>query len=159
MHIKGIAEIEGLNMNLSNLVQLGSKRKSKRVGRGYSSGKGGHTTGKGAKGQNSRAGHKFAVGFEGGQVPLYKRMPQLGGFRSPRPRLISSVGLSAFSSFKAGTEVTPLDLVKVGVLKNLPKNGVKVLNSGSLDKKLTFKGFIFSKTAQASAEKAGAIIA
>jgi large subunit ribosomal protein L15 len=79
-------------MNLSNLTRHdGIKRKGKRLGRGIGSGKGGHTVGRGTKGQKARRGSKFTVGFEGGQVPLYKRLPQLGGFKNSRSKQIGTV--------------------------------------------------------------------
>ncbi len=138
-------------MELSKLLK-GNKKKSKRLGRGYGSGKGGHTVGRGAKGQKAR--NKVPAGFEGGQTPLYKRVPQWGGFRSPWAKGIVGVSLSRFNVFRAGSTVTPEDLVEKGMLKKLPKRGVKVLGTGDIKKSLTFSGFAFSESAKKKIEKA-----
>lgn len=143
-------------MDLSNLIKTKQKNKKKRLGRGIGSGKGGHTVGRGTKGQKSREGKKLFVGFEGGQVPLYKRLPQLGGFKSPRKNL--SIKLNDLNVFKEGTEVTPELLVREGVFKKIPAQGVKIIGGGSLKKKLILKGFTFSKGAREEAEKTGSTI-
>ncbi len=146
-------------MNLSNTMKIkGIKRNSKRVGRGIGSGKGGHTVGKGTKGQKARKGHKFTLGFEGGQVPLYKRLPQLGGFRSFSAKDIAIVNLDTLNVFEEGTEVNINLLLKKGILHKTPKDGVKILGRGNLEKKLTLKGFLFSENAREKAEKSGAKI-
>ena len=146
-------------MKLSGITKIsGLKGKAKRIGRGIGSGKGGHTVGRGHKGQNARKGHKFGLGFEGGQVPLYKRLPQLGGFRSFNAKDVVAVSLSAFNKLKDATEVTPKVLLEKRIIKRLPKNGVKVLANGTLKKKLTFKGFLFSQAAKTLVEKAGSKI-
>lgn len=139
-------------MHLHKLVRIkGNKRKAKRLGRGYSSGRGGHTTIRGAKGQKARG--KVSQGFEGGQTPLYKRLPRFGGFRNPTKRHVASVSLFKFNGFKAGTTVTPKHLIEKGILKKIPFGGVKILKKGSLKKKLTFEGFIFSEGARKAVEK------
>lgn len=133
---------------LSNLTsQDGARSKSKRLGRGRGSGKGDHTVGFGSKGQKSRGRGKVALGFEGGQVPLYKRMPQIGGF-SARTKTVAVVNLAVFNRFKAATKVTPAMLVEEGIIKRVPKHGVKILGVGKLEKKITFEGFSFSKVAE-----------
>jgi large subunit ribosomal protein L15 len=144
-------------MNLFNIIKvLGNKRKSKRVGRGYGSGKGGHTSGKGAKGQKARSGNKHLVGFEGGQVPLYKRLPQMGGFKNPNSKNVVSVNLKDLNAFRTGAKVTPQDLVGKKIIRELPRKAfVKILGDGTLEKKLTLKGFLYSKTAKEALEKAG----
>lgn len=146
-------------MNLSGLIKnKGIKRKSKRLGRGIGSGKGGHTVGRGTKGQKARRGHKFTVGFEGGQVPLYKRLPQLGGFNNKRSKKIGVVNLTIFNKFENGAKVMPESLVDLGVFKNLPKDGIKILAGGKLEKKLIISGFLYSKSAKGKIEKSGSEI-
>jgi large subunit ribosomal protein L15 len=146
-------------MDLSNLLKLqGNSHKKKRVGRGIGSGKGGHTSGRGQKGQKAREGHKFSIGYEGGQTPLYKRLPQIGGFRSPTSKFITAIRLSALNSFEDGAKVTPEALVEAGVAKRISKYGVKLLASGELTKKLTLKGFKYSEQAKKLIEKSGSKI-
>jgi len=141
-------------MKLDKLTGVkGTSKKSKRLGRGYASGRGGHTVGRGSKGQKARS--KVPSGFEGGQIPLYKRLPQLGGFRNPTKKDIIAISLSKLNLFKAGSVVTPEKLVEKGIIKRVPKHGVKVLNKGTLGKKLTLKGFTASKEAAKIIEKSG----
>jgi large subunit ribosomal protein L15 len=146
-------------MDLSNLKkQKGRKKAAKRVGRGCGSGKGMHTVGKGKKGQLSRSGGKVPVGFEGGQVPIYKRLPQIGGFRNPRSRKISTVSLEVFNTFRKGSTVTPEKLVEEGIVKSVPRHGVKILANGELKKELKFEGFLMSQGAQSKIEESGSEI-
>jgi len=135
--------------------QQGIQKPSKRIGRGCGSGKGMHTVGRGQKGQLSRSGGKVSVGFEGGQEPLYKKLPHIGGFTNPRSKEIKSVSLSAFNSFRKGSIVKPADLVKVGIFKKLPKHGVKILSNGDLKKELKFQGFLMSKSVVDKIKKSG----
>jgi large subunit ribosomal protein L15 len=144
-------------MELHNLIKT-KKRDKKRLGRGIGSGKGGHTAGRGSKGQKARTGYNLPRGFEGGQVPLWKKIPQIGGFKSLRAKRIISVSLSKFNLFKDGNIVTPQNLIEAGVFKKLNKSKVKVLDYGKLEKKVEFKGFLFSKSAKEKLEKAGAKI-
>ena len=149
-------------MELSKIERLNGKiRKSKRVGRGVGSGKGGHTVGKGQKGQKARSGAKPWVGFEGGQVPLYKRLPQLGGFTRHYVPKVYVVRLDVFNAFDDNEEVTPVSLVERRILRGLTKKSfvVKILGAGKLDKKLTFKGFDYSESSKESIEKSGSKIA
>lgn len=146
-------------MNLSRLIKnKGIRRKGKRLGRGIGSGKGGHTVGRGTKGQKARRGHKFSVGFEGGQVPLYKRLPQIGGFNNKRSKEIGIINLGVLNRFENGVKVTPSSLVDLGVFKKLPKDGVKILAGGKLEKKLNLTGFLFSEKAKGKIEKSGSEI-
>jgi large subunit ribosomal protein L15 len=149
-------------MELDKLAKLKSKnKKKKRVGRGYGSGKGGHTTGLGTKGQKARGSGKIPTGFEGGQVPLYKRIPQIGGFSNPTAKDIVAINirdLASLEGLKDGSELTPRDLVEKGLIKRLPKGGVKILSAGDLDVKLILKGFLFSKAAKKKLEKSGSKI-
>jgi large subunit ribosomal protein L15 len=146
-------------MDLSKLEkQKGVCHKAKRVGRGQGSGKGDHTVGKGMKGQLSRSGGKPPFGFEGGQVPLHKRLPHIGGFKNPNARKIESVSLDAFNVFRKGSLVTPNDLLEKGIIRKLPKHGVKILGSGELKKELKFEGFLMSKSAKKKIEESGSEI-
>ena len=145
-------------MELSNLEKVNNKRKSKRVGRGRGSGKGGHTVGKATKGQKARRASKFKLGFEGGQSPLYKKLPQIGGFRNPVGKEVGIIDLDILNNFKNETEVTPELLIKEGILRKIPAGGVKILSNGELTKKLTLKGFKYSGEAKLKIEKSGSKI-
>ena len=145
-------------MDLSNLKATVEKKSAKRVGRGYGSGKGGHTSGRGTKGQNARKGHKFGLGFEGGQVPLFKRLPQLGGFKNHNSKVVLTVYTSDLNKFKGGEELTPKVLMEKGIISYIPRYGVKILKGGELKKKLVLKGFAFSKGAREEVEKSGSSI-
>jgi large subunit ribosomal protein L15 len=148
-------------MELNEIVKIeGNKRASKRVGRGIGSGKGGHTTGKGAKGQKARKGRKPWAGFEGGQVPLFKRMPKIGGFNNKKNAVkVIDVSLFKLNAFEDGAEVTPAMLVKAGIIKILPTRcEIKILGNGDITKKLTLVGFLYSESAKAKLEKAGSTI-
>lgn len=142
-------------MDLFNLYKLlGNSKKKKRVGRGAGSGKGFHTTGKGTKGQKARTGHSLPYGFEGGQVPLYKKLPQVVGFKNPRRKEIFNVALSYFNKFEDGQVITP-DMLYKSKYKANPRHGVKILANGELEKKLTFSKFLISEAAKQKIEKAG----
>ena len=137
-------------LSLSNLKKI-KRRKAKRVGRGYGSGKGGHTVGRGAKGQKARG--KVPAKFEGGQLPLIKRLPHKRGFKNPFSKRPLVLNVSFFERFKGGSEISPKSLVKNGFLKKVPKDGIKVLGMGKLSKKLNFKGFLYSKSAKKKIEE------
>ncbi len=144
-------------MNLGELQKVNSGQK-KRRGRGYGSGKGGHTVGFGVKGQKSRGRGKVPLGFEGGQVPLYKKMPKISHFKGIKKRGSVAVSLVSFNVFKDGSKVTPEKLVEEGILVKLPRSGVKILANGELHKKLDFEGFLISNGAKDKIEKAGSKI-
>jgi large subunit ribosomal protein L15 len=131
----------------------GAKKDRKRVGRGDGSGKGTYS-GRGSKGQKSRAGYKMRPGFEGGQLPLIKRLPRKRGFTNPFKTEYSLVNLAQLAAFEAGSEVTPQRLVETGVIKSL-KKPVKVLAGGELEIALTVKANKFSAAAKAKIEAAG----
>jgi large subunit ribosomal protein L15 len=144
-------------MELHNLTKsTGTYKTSKRRGRGIGSGKGGHTTGRGAKGQKARTGYNLPTGFEGGQVPLFRRLPRMGGFKSKKADRIVAVSLGSLNKFEDGARAIPQDLVKFEILSSL-KHGVavKILGTGKLEKKLDLTGFLFSKSASEMLEKAG----
>ena len=130
-----------------------SKRERKRVGRGDGSGHGTYA-GRGGKGQTARAGFKMPPGFEGGQTPLWKRIPKRG-FKNPTRRQYAYVNLDAIAEkFEDGAEVTPERLLERGLIKEI-KDGVKVLGKGKCTKALTIKAHSFSKKAIRKIEEAG----
>ncbi|SEM76317.1 LSU ribosomal protein L15P [Ligilactobacillus sp. WC1T17] len=128
----------------------GSRQVRNRVGRGTSSGNG-KTAGRGQKGQKARS--KVRVGFEGGQMPLFRRMPKRG-FKNINRKDYAIVNLETLNKFEDGTEVTPALLVETRVVKD-EKDGIKVLGNGELTKKLTVKANKFSASAKAAIEAAG----
>ncbi|GGE20813.1 50S ribosomal protein L15 [Marinithermofilum abyssi] len=130
----------------------GSRKKRNRVGRGMASGNG-KTSGRGHKGQKARSGGGVRPGFEGGQNPLYRRLPKRG-FTNPNRKEYAIVNLDTLNRFEEGTVVTPELLVKTGVIKNL-KDGLKVLANGDVNVKLTVKAHKFSSAAQEKIANAG----
>ncbi|HEX7056223.1 MAG TPA: 50S ribosomal protein L15 [Bacilli bacterium] len=130
----------------------GSRHAKKRIGRGIGSGTG-KTAGKGNKGQNARSGGGVRPGFEGGQNPLYRRLPKRG-FTNIHRKEYAVVNLQQLNRFAADTEVTPELLLESGVVKN-PKDGIKILGNGELNVKLTVKANKFSQSAAEKIEAAG----
>ena len=130
----------------------GSKFSAKRVGRGIGSGNG-KTSGKGHKGQNARSGGGVRPGFEGGQMPLYRRLPKRG-FTNIFAKQYVSVNVEVLDRFEDGSEVTPEILKNAGVISKT-LDGVKFLGRGEVTKKLTVKAAKFSETAKEKIEKAG----
>lgn len=130
----------------------GSRHVRNRVGRGTSSGNG-KTAGRGQKGQKARSGGGVRLGFEGGQTPLFRRLPKRG-FTNMNRKEYAVVNLDALNRFEDGTEVTPALLVEAGIVKK-EKSGVKILATGEITKKLTVKAAKFSKAAQEAIEAAG----
>lgn len=128
----------------------GSRSKRLRKGRGLSSGHG-FTSGRGTKGQKAHG--KTRLGFEGGQMPLYRQIPKRG-FTNINRKEYAIVNLASLNKFDDGTEVTPQLLMESGLVKNL-KSGIKVLGSGKLEKKLTVKANKFSASAVFAIEAAG----
>lgn len=131
----------------------GSKSSRKRVGRGTGSGHG-KTSGRGHKGQNARSGGGVRPGFEGGQNPLYRRLPKRGFNNDRFATVYAIVNLEQLNKFADGTEVTPELLLAEGVLKN-PKDGIKILGDGELSVKLTVKAHKFSQSAADKIQAAG----
>ena len=125
----------------------------KRVGRGPGSGLG-KTSGRGQKGQNARSGGGVRPGFEGGQLPLFRRLPKRGFSNAKFKTVYAVINLSDLNKFEDGAIVTPEILKEMGILKN-QLDGVKVLGNGKLEKKLTVKAHRFSKVAQEAIEKMG----
>ena len=143
-------------MELSNLRPAeGSKHSDNfRRGRGHGSGNG-KTAGKGHKGQKARSGGGVRAGFEGGQMPLYRRLPKRG-FTCRNSKTIIGINVSALERFEADIVVTVETLIEAGIVKN-PRDGVKILGNGELSKKLTVKVNAFSEGAKAKIEAAGGI--
>ncbi|KUK76999.1 MAG: 50S ribosomal protein L15 [candidate division WS6 bacterium 34_10] len=134
------------------------KKKAKRLGRGYGSGVGGHTVGRGTKGQKSRAGHKSLVGFEGGQTPFFRRMPKYPGFKPLNKTTNVAVNLDVISSnYKSGEKVS-LESLKTKGLIGKKVEDVKILGNGEIKKKVTIEGLQMSKNAQEKIIKAGGSI-
>lgn len=130
----------------------GSKKDVKRVGRGHGSGWG-KTSGKGHKGQNARSGGGVRPGFEGGQMPLARRIPKRG-FNNIFATKMAAVNVSSLEMFKDGTEVDAELLLASGLVKNID-NGVKILGNGEITKNLIVKADAFSASAKEKIEKAG----
>ncbi|WP_170005928.1 50S ribosomal protein L15 [Bacillus fonticola] len=130
----------------------GSRKSRKRVGRGIATGNG-KTAGKGHKGQNARSGGGVRPGFEGGQMPLFQRLPKRG-FTNINRKEYAVVNLKTLNRFEDGTEVTPELLVETGVIKNV-KAGIKILAAGTIEKKLTVKAHKFSDAAKQAIEANG----
>lgn len=130
----------------------GSRKVRNRVGRGTSSGNG-KTSGRGQKGQKSRSGGGVRLGFEGGQTPLFRRLPKRG-FTNINRKDYAVINLDVLNRFEDGTEVTPTTLIEAGIVKN-EKSGIKVLGNGELTKKLTVKAAKFSESAKTAIEAAG----
>ena len=131
----------------------GSHRHRRRVGRGYGSGRG-KTSGAGTKGQKARSGGNVPPYFEGGQLPLVRKLPYRRGFTNPFRVEYEVVNVGQLERLEAGSEVTPETLRAAGLIgkKSLP---VKVLGAGSLSKKLTVQAHAFSGSARAAVEAAG----
>ena len=139
-------------MNLSSLKGAeGSTQGNFRKGRGHGSGNG-KTAGKGHKGQRARSG-PTRPGFEGGQMPLYRRIPKRG-FTNRNSLEIIGINISALEVFENDTEVTVATLIEAGIVKN-PRDGVKILGNGDLTKKLVVKANAFSEGAKAKIEALG----
>jgi len=130
----------------------GSRHSRKRIGRGTGSGHG-KTAGKGNKGQNARSGGGVRPGFEGGQIPLFQRLPKRG-FQNINRKEYAIVNLCDLNVFDNGTVVTPDLLIDAKIIKDI-KSGVKILGCGTLEKKLTIKAHKFSASASEEIKKAG----
>jgi len=131
----------------------GAKKNHKRVGRGDGSGHGTYS-GRGCKGQKSRSGFKTKPGFEGGQLPLVKRLPQKRGFTNIFRIEYSAVNTGNLNTFASGSKVTPQSLVAAGLIKSL-RTPVKILAGGNINHPLSVKAHKFSAAARAKIEAAG----
>ena len=140
-------------MKLNELSPAPGARKVRfRVGRGLGSGNG-KTSGKGQKGQKSRSGGGVRTGFEGGQMPIYRRLPKRG-FKNIFANVYAEVNVETLNRFEDGTTVDAVALVEAGILKNV-HDGVRILGNGELTKKLTVVANGFTKTAEEKITAAG----
>lgn len=143
-------------MKLHELQQTeGSRKVRNRVGRGSSSGNG-KTSGRGHKGQKARSGGGVRLGFEGGQQPLFRRIPKRG-FTNINRKEYAIINLDDLNVFEDGAVVTAADLIEAGLVKK-EKSGIKVLGNGELERKLTVKAAKFSASAKEAIETAGGSI-
>ena len=132
---------------------LGSTKAPKRKGRGTATGQG-KTSGRGQKGQWSRSGGGVRVGFEGGQMPLARRLPKRG-FTNIFKKIYSEVNVETLNKFEAGTVINAEMLKKAGTISKIEKDGLKILGNGALDKALTVQAAKFTASAKEKIEKAG----
>ena len=140
-------------MKLNQLTATpGATKERKRIGRGHGAGTG-KTAGKGHKGQKALAGHGMRPGFEGGQMPLQRRIPKRG-FNNIFAKDIVSVNVGSLNGFEDGAAVDAAALMEAGIIKKCG-DGVKILANGELTKKLTVKASAFSEAAKAKIEAAG----
>ncbi|MDD3631150.1 MAG: 50S ribosomal protein L15 [Atribacterota bacterium] len=140
-------------MEINNLKpSSGSLKSKKRVGRGDSSGHG-NTAGRGTKGQRSRSGSKIGAYFEGGQMPLSRRVPKRG-FRSVFRKRYAIINVEQLNRFNDGETITPERLIEDGMIKKI-MNGLKILSKGEINKKINVKAHKFSKEAINKIESAG----
>jgi len=130
----------------------GSTKAPKRIGRGQGTGQG-TTAGRGMNGQNSRSGGGVRLGFEGGQMPLYRRIPKRG-FNNINKKIFAEINVKDLNRFEDGTVVDQDLLLESGMVKQI-KDGVKILGNGEIEKKLTVKAEKFTKSAAEKIEKAG----
>jgi len=140
-------------VKLCDLKSPESIKKRKRVGRGNSSGHG-TTSGRGTKGQLSQSGGKTRIGFEGGQMPLQRRLPHLKGFKNTRKKINNVINVWQLENFKDDS-IVDYDFLKKNGLIMKKSNPVKILGNGKLTKKITVKANYFSRSAAAKIEKAG----
>jgi len=146
-------------MYLENIPKRTKRTMSgKRLGRGYGSGVGGHTSTRGSKGQKSRAGHKSLVFFEGGNVPFFRRMPKFNGFNKPNKINATAINLDVLEmNFKDG-DVVSMDSLKKKALIAQRATSVKILSDGLLTKKLVIEDIPVSKKAIEKIQSAGGSI-
>jgi large subunit ribosomal protein L15 len=143
-------------LSLNNLAPAkGANRKNKRVGRGIGTGHG-KTAARGYKGQKSRSGASIRPGFEGGQMPLHRRLPKRG-FNNPFRKEYTIVNLDALAQFEPGASVAPENLLEKGIVKKL-KDGIKILGNGELKHAVKVRAHKFSKGAAQKIQDAGGTI-
>lgn len=146
-------------MYLENIPRRNNRKmKGKRLGRGYGSGVGGHTSTRGSKGQKSRAGHKSLVAFEGGNVPFFRRMPKIAGFNKRNKIEVTAINLEVLEkNFKDG-ETVSLETLKKKALIAQKTTSVKILGDGDITKKITVSELPASQSAKEKIQKAGGLI-
>ncbi len=141
-------------MKLHNIKpKEGSKKKRQRCGRGIGSGRG-YTSGRGANGQNSRSGGGVRITFEGGQTPLFRKLPKRG-FNNKNKKEYTILNVYQLNIFEESSEITPELLKENGVVNNIASDGVKILGDGELDVSLTVKANAFTNSAIDKIEAAG----
>ena len=143
---------------MSNINTLrpdpGSTHKTKRIGRGPGSGLG-KTAGRGNKGMWSRSGSSQKRGFEGGQMPLHRRMPKRGFSNAPFKKKFSTINVSDLVKFDKESKIGPPELVAAGVIRSLKKNGLRILGDGQIDRALHVSAHYFTESAREKITKAG----
>jgi large subunit ribosomal protein L15 len=132
----------------------GSTHKTKRIGRGPGTGHG-KTAGRGNKGMWSRSGSSQKRGFEGGQMPLHRRMPKRGFTNAVFKKKYSTINVSDLAKFEKGSKVGPQELVDAGVIRRLASDGLRVLGDGQIDRALTVSAHYFTEGAREKITKAG----
>lgn len=142
-------------MELNNLKpNAGAVKKGKRVGRGTASGYG-KTAGRGQDGQKSRSGGGVRIGFEGGQMPLYRRLPKRGFNNYDFEKKYTTINLDRLADFEDNAEISADILKEAGIIKKIEKDGLKILGGGELTKKVIIKANKFTKSAIEKIEAAG----
>jgi len=132
----------------------GSTHKTKRIGRGPGSGHG-KTAARGHKGMWSRSGSHGKRGFEGGQMPLHRRLPKRGFTNAPFKKKFSTVNVSDLGRFDKGSKIGPEELVAAGVVRKIARDGVRILGDGQIDRALTVSAHYFTESAREKITKAG----
>ncbi len=146
-------------MYLENITKRKNrKNKSKRLGRGYGSGVGGHTVGRGQKGQKSRSGHKSTVAFEGGNVPFFRRMPKYRGFNNPNKVRAQVISVRDIQENFKSKEVVSFDSLREKKMVRIKPDFIKILGNGELNKAVIIEGIQVSASAREKIEKAGGVI-
>jgi len=146
-------------MYLENITKRKNrKNKSKRLGRGYGSGVGGHTVGRGQKGQKSRSGHKSTVAFEGGNVPFFRRMPKYRGFNNPNKVRAQVISVRDIQENFKSKEVVSFDSLREKKMVRIKPDFIKILGNGELKKAVVIEGIQVSASAREKIEKAGGVI-
>lgn len=141
-------------MNLHDLGSpSGARKRARRIGRGTGSGRG-KTSGRGHKGQNSRSGGGVRPGFEGGQMPMQRKLPKRGFSNEPHKRVYAEVNVSTLNRFEEGAVITPEALKEAKLVKRL-LDGLKILGGGEIDKAITVKAHAFTRSAREKIEAAG----
>ena len=150
------AQIRGMITKVKHLVEvteIAAVKAKRRLGRGTATGQG-KTAGRGQKGQWSRSGGGVRVGFEGGQMPLARRLPKRG-FSNPNKKVFTEVNVELLNRFENGTVVTAELLKSTGAIAKIEKDGVKILGEGNLERAITVQAAKFTASAQEKIEKAG----
>ena len=142
-------------MDLSNLKPAdGAKQRKKRIGRGPGSGNG-KTAGRGHKGAQSRSGFKYKRGFEGGQMPLHRRVPKRGFTNAPFKKEHTTVNISDLARFEKGAKIGPQEIVASGLARKIARHGLRVLGDGQIDRALHVTAHYFTASAREKITKAG----